>query len=102
MVLIMKMTLRHSPNRSRFRRDSFVHLFARRLIFSLFFLGAAMLIEPCSAQWELTGNLNVARDYQTATLLPNGKVLVASGATNGPQAFAYPQITSAELYDQAT
>jgi N-acetylneuraminic acid mutarotase len=29
-------------------------------------------------------------------------VLVASGATNDPQAFQFPQITSAELYDQAT
>jgi hypothetical protein len=71
----------------------------------LFFLCAALLVQPCAAtpfQWEFTGSLNVARDYQTATLLSNGRVLVASGATNGPQAFQFPEITSAELYDQAT
>jgi hypothetical protein len=84
------------------RRDSFLILFGRRLALPLFFSCAALLMQPCAAQWEFTGNLNVARDYQTATLLSNGKVLVASGATNGPQAFQYPQITSSELYDKAT
>ena len=102
MVFIMKTTPLHSPNRSQLRRDSFLILFGRRLALPLFFSCAALLIQPCAAQWEFTGNLNVARDYQTATLLSNGKVLVASGATNGPQAFQYPQITSSELYDKAT
>ena len=98
----MKTTPLHSPNRSQLRRDSFLILFGRRLALPLFFSCAALLMQPCAAQWEFTGNLNVARDYQTATLLSNGKVLVASGATNGPQAFQYPQITSSELYDKAT
>jgi N-acetylneuraminic acid mutarotase len=101
MAPIMKTTLLHSQNPSTFRRP-FLHIFGRRLALSLTLLSAALFMEPCSAQWEPTGDLNVARDYQTANLLLNGKVLVASGATNGPQAFAYPQITSAELYDQAT
>src|SRR4051812_25033967 len=37
-------------------------------------------LEPavCSS-WTPTGNLNTARYYQTASLLPNGKVLVAAG-----------------------
>ena len=98
----MKTTPLHSPNRLQLRRDSFLILFGRRLALPLFFSCAALLMQPCAAQWEFTGNLNVARDYQTATLLPDGRVLVASGATNGPQAFQYPQITSAELYDQTT
>ena len=98
----MKTTPLHSPNRSQLRRGSFLPVFGRHLVLPLFFSCAALLIQPCAAQWEFTGNLNVARDYQTATLLSNGKVLVASGSTNGPQDFHYPQITSAELYDKAT
>jgi hypothetical protein len=49
---------------------------------------SAQLIAP---SWSDTGNLNAARDSHTATLLPDGKVLVAGGAGN-----------SAELYDPAT
>jgi hypothetical protein len=102
MVFILKTTPLHSPNRSQLRRDSFLILFGRRLALPLFFLCTALLVQPCAAQWEFTGNLNVARDYQTATLLHDGRVLVASGATNGPQDFCCPEITSAELYDQTT
>ena len=43
-----------------------------------------------------TGSLNVARYAHTATLLSNGKVLVAVGATNYGVS-----LTSAELYDPA-
>jgi len=41
--------------------------------------------------WSLTGSLNFGRSGPTATLLPNGKVLVAGGGTN-----------TAELYDPAS
>src|SRR5438045_5205467 len=105
MVFIMKATPLHSPNRSPLLRDSFPLVFGRRLALPLFFVCAALLAQPCAAtslQWEFTGSLNTARDYHTATLLPNGRVLAASGATNGPQDFSYPEITSAELYDPAT
>lgn len=46
--------------------------------------------------WTYTGNLNAARHGQTATLLPNGKVLVTGGYSNG--GFT----KSAELYDPTT
>src|ERR1041385_7501526 len=48
-----------------------------------------------SGSWTATGSLAVARYVHTATLLPNGKVLVAGGY-NGSY------LTSAELYDPAT
>ena len=47
-----------------------------------------------SAGLDATGNLNTAREFHTATLLPNGKVLVAGG--EGPTF-----VISAELYDPA-
>ena len=75
-----------------------------RVALPLFFLCAGLLVQPCAAtpfQWESTGSLNVPRAYHTATLLSDGKVLVAGGAA--PRAiFPYPGLASAELYDPAT
>jgi hypothetical protein len=55
------------------------------------------LYDPATGTWTLTGALNTARGYHTATLLPNGTVLVTGGQNNTPGALA-----SAELYDPAT
>ena len=49
-----------------------------------------------SGTWSLTGSMLSPRDGQTATLLANGKVLVAGGINNG---FA---LRSAELYNRTT
>jgi hypothetical protein len=57
-------------------------------------LQSAELYDPVSETWTATGNLVNARSSHTATLLPNGKVLVAGD--NGAAA------QSAELYDPAT
>ncbi len=46
-----------------------------------------------SGTWMTTGSLSVARFSHTATLLPNGKVLVAGGASSTGN------MTLAELYD---
>jgi len=49
-----------------------------------------------------TGSLQRARGFHTATLLMNGKVLVAGGANRGSDKLCPGGITSAELYDPAT
>ena len=43
-----------------------------------------------------TGSMTIERGIQTATLLPNGQVLVAGGDSNSDV------LASAELYDPAT
>jgi len=51
--------------------------------------------------WRLTGNLNVAREFHTATLLQNGMVLVAAGLDPScPDGDCF--LASAELYDPVT
>ena len=75
-------------------------ILARRIAFPLVLLGAGLaLIQPCAGQsgtWTPTGSLNTARDFHTATLLPNGKVLVAGGFDG-----TIP-LASAELHDPVT
>ena len=59
-------------------------------------MASTELYDPATGYWTLTGSLGTARYGHTATLLPNGKVLVAGGnGTNGI-------LASAELYDPAT
>ena len=59
-------------------------------------LASAELYDPASGTWTVTGSLATARDLTTATLLPNGKVLMACGQgdNTGP-------LASAEIYDPA-
>src|SRR5437764_11520626 len=71
-----------------------------RLIFSLSLASAALLAGPCAAapgQWEYAGSLGTARGSHSATLLPNGTVLVAGGHDSSGGF-----LSSAELYDPVT
>jgi hypothetical protein len=60
-------------------------------------LSSAELYDPAIRSWSVAGTLSAARDSQTATLLPNGQVLMAAGYNPG----AGTWLTSAELYDSA-
>ncbi|OFW42315.1 MAG: hypothetical protein A3J28_14945 [Acidobacteria bacterium RIFCSPLOWO2_12_FULL_60_22] len=60
-------------------------------------LASAELYDPTTGTFSPTGSMSVSRNDFTATLLPNGKVLVAGGISGGS-----PVLSSAELYDPAT
>lgn len=57
----------------------------------------AEIYNPATGNWKATGALRGARHAMNATRLPNGKVLVAGGATAAMDA-----INSSEVYDPAT
>jgi N-acetylneuraminic acid mutarotase len=57
--------------------------------------------EETPAGWTATGAMVAARGGNSATLLLNGKVLVAGGLTNSPFSFDR-MLASAELYDPST
>ena len=61
------------------------------------FLASAELFDPKTGTFSPTGALATARNLQTATLLADGRVLIAGG--NDRQAHA---LVSAELYDPKT
>ncbi|MBL0141429.1 MAG: VCBS repeat-containing protein [Betaproteobacteria bacterium] len=63
------------------------------------YLASTELYDPATGISAPTGNLATARAGHTATMLSNGRVLVAGGA-NGTTVAA--QLSSAELYDPAT
>ena len=59
-----------------------------------FLLRTAELYDPALGTWSATGSLHIARAFHTATLLPDGRVLVAGGLNINSHPSA-----SAELYD---
>ena len=62
---------------------------------------SAELYDPASGTWTTTGSLVTGRSQHTATLLPNGRVLVAAGENNRDPAGSNG-LSTAELYDPST
>src|SRR4029077_10136499 len=58
-------------------------------------LSSAELYDPATGNFTATGSMTAARSQHTATLLDNGKVLIAGG-------FGISVLASAELYDPNT
>lgn len=62
---------------------------------------SAEIYDPAAGTFTLTGNLNFARYDHTATLLADGRVLIAGGTYTGPDGYL-TRPPGYEIYDPAT
>lgn len=72
-------------------------------VLPLLFVGgvvqAPMALAQSAGTFTATGSMTTPRFFHTATLLPNGKVLIAGGIAD---AYATLPVSSADLYDPST
>jgi hypothetical protein len=62
----------------------------------------AEVYDPGTGAWTATGSMNVPRVYVTATLLPDGAVLVAGGFGGTTNTAPVDPVAPAELFDPAS
>ena len=67
--------------------------------FDLKAIADADLYDPATGKWSATGTMTISRTDHSASLLPNGQVLVAGGETVD---FNGVTVASAELYNPLT
>ena len=64
-------------------------------------MASAELYDPTSGAFSSTGSLTAARETHTATLLNDGRVLMAGGQSYGGIGLFYGMTATAELYNPA-
>src|SRR5262245_31472046 len=65
-------------------------------------LASAELYDPLTGRFSPTGSMTTAREKHSATLLPDGRVLIAGGYGYSPDFRNNSFFTSTELYDPVT
>jgi N-acetylneuraminic acid mutarotase len=65
-------------------------------------VASAELYDPASGTWTATGSMVTPREDHMATLLPDGRVLVAGGYSERSDGSSRYMLATAELYDPAT
>jgi hypothetical protein len=73
-----------------------------RIHFGEGILGSAELYDPATGRFTPTGLMTWPRPSHSATLLPDGKVLIVGGYAPGANPFIPRRLDSAELYDPVT
>jgi hypothetical protein len=72
-------------------------------VFGQAITATAELYDPANGTFTATGNMTSARAYHTATLLPDGRVLMAAGSVGQvPSVGPEYSLATAELYDPST
>jgi large repetitive protein len=69
---------------------------------SVGFLNTAEIYDPSTGGFSLTGMMLKARSGHTATVLPNGSVLISGGTGRDTRSFDVIRLSESDLFDPAT